>query len=168
MSNNRLKQIVYIGMLLLVTALQGCASQNTCTRERTQLSIQTETKFIHTHSRDTFFIEKTNNEFQKNVTQANDTNRLSNTYCFAEAWLDHRGQLFLLLQMQPEIKVKGLIYEKEIHTEKEKDTIVHENTTQTVNILTKWQRWQKNGFWVLLALNLVVLTFYIQRKKLKN
>ena len=147
-----------IAAVVLLIAFKGCCPCRHLSTE-TKDSVRVETHYVTVERVDTQVVELPI-EVYRNVTR--DTfSVVSTKYAISTAridsgflWHDIRntGSVQVLTKTVTEYR-DSIIYRDKVVT----------NTIQVDKPLTKWQRFQKHGFWLLLALFVAAVTLYVIR-----
>lgn len=147
-----------IAAVVLLIAFQGCCPCRHLSTD-TRDSVRVETVTVTTERIDTVTVELPVEVYHSVTRDTISTIRGSYASTTAEI---RDGFLFHTLDCRGDVPVVV----KEVETVR--DSIVYRdklvtNTVQVDRPLTKWQKFQKNGFWVLFALLAIAVAMYIIR-----
>ena len=141
-------------LLLLTFIIGGCASsrlsENVHQQDSVQIKVETRIEYVP----DTVYIEIPAQTAERET--ADSTSHLENDYATSDARINPDGTLFHNLKTKPQ--------KKPVPTEKEvvyRDSLVYrdkivEKAVPVERELTWWQQTQMRGFWIVLAIIVVV------------
>lgn len=145
-------------VLLLADACCPCRHIATSTADSIRIETHTRTEYVS----DTVFIEVPAETTSQTV--AEDYSHLETQFAVSDARIEPDGRLFHSLQNKqqnaPVAVETPVIY---------RDSIVYRNRTvnnivEVKQPLTTWQRFQLSGFWVLAAVAMCIIAFYIKKR----
>lgn len=152
--NHLFTTLVIVAALLL---MGGCSTTRHATavqeykRDSVKVEVKTETKYV----RDTVFLEVPAQTAER--TTADSTSHLENDYAVSDAKINKDGSLYHDLKTKPQDKPVPI--QKPVE---HKDSIIYrtefvEKIVPVERELTKWQRTQMRGFWIVSAMFLIVV-----------
>lgn len=145
-----MKNILFIIILAAMTACCPCRHLTTSTRD----SVRVETVVRTERIPDTVFVDVPAERERQTVRDT--TSHLETSFAISDARINPDGALFHSLENKPQ--------KRPVSTEKEviyRDSIIYQNRTNTETIeverkLTWWQQTKMRGFWVLLAVVVII------------
>lgn len=145
-----MKNILFIIILAAMTACCPCRHLTTSTRD----SVRVETVVRTERIPDTVFVDVPAERERQTVRDT--TSHLETSFAISDARINPDGALFHSLENKPQ--------KRPVSTEKEviyRDSIIYLNRTNTETIeverkLTWWQQTKMRGFWVLLAVVVII------------